>query len=109
MSKITNGGSRVVFDSDGSYIEDKNTREKMYLKEKNGMYMLTLWTKIICSVAEHTDRPLSRQIYETGVRELKGDNEKLIRPILMQNVFDEMISEKLNEDANNVDEEIGGT
>ena len=45
VSKITNGGSRVVFDSDGSYIEDKNTREKMYLKEKNGMHMLTLWTK----------------------------------------------------------------
>ena len=60
-------------------------------------------------MAEHTDRPLSRQRYETGVRELKGDNEKLIRPILMQNVFHETISTNLNEDANKVNEEPGDT
>lgn len=45
VSKITKGGSRVVVDSDASYIEDKNTKERMYLTEKNGMYMLNLWTK----------------------------------------------------------------
>ena len=45
VSKVTKGGSRVVFDSDGSFIEDKRTKEKMHLSEKNGMYMLTLWTK----------------------------------------------------------------
>ena len=43
VSKITKGGSRVVFD-DESYIEDKNTKERMHLEERNGMYMLTLWT-----------------------------------------------------------------
>ena len=38
-------GSRIVFDSDGSYIEDKETGECMYLEEKGGMYMLKMWTK----------------------------------------------------------------
>ena len=45
VSKVTKSGSRVVFDTDGSYIEDKNSGEKMHLTEKNGMYMLNLWTK----------------------------------------------------------------
>ena len=44
--KVTKNGSRVVFDSDGSYIEDKRTMEKMYLQEKNGTYALKLWTKM---------------------------------------------------------------
>ena len=45
VSKITRGGSRVVFDMDGSYIEDKTTHERMNLAERNGMYMLRLWTQ----------------------------------------------------------------
>ena len=45
VSKVAKSGGRVVFDSDGSYIEDKNTGEKMNLVERNGMYMLSLWTK----------------------------------------------------------------
>ena len=45
VSKIAKSGHRVVFDADGSYIEDKRTGESMMLTEKNGMYMLKLWTK----------------------------------------------------------------
>ena len=45
VSKMTKNGNRVIFDSDGSYIEDKQTGERMNLTEKNGMYMLSLWTK----------------------------------------------------------------
>ena len=45
VSKATCGGSRVVFDSDGSYIEDKASGERMYLLERNGMYMLRMWTR----------------------------------------------------------------
>ena len=45
VSKMTKNGNRVIFDSDGSYIEDKQTGERMNLTEKNGMYMLNLWTK----------------------------------------------------------------
>ena len=40
---MAKAGNRVVFDEDGSYIEDKNTGERMWLKEKDGMYMLKLW------------------------------------------------------------------
>ena len=45
VSKVTKSGSRVVFDAEGSYIQGKNTGEVMNLVEKNGMYMLSLWTK----------------------------------------------------------------
>ena len=33
----------LVFDKDGSYIEDKKTGECMYLTEHNGMYVLKVW------------------------------------------------------------------
>ena len=45
VSRIASSGHRVVFDSNGSYIEDKRTGETMALQERNGMYMLKLWTK----------------------------------------------------------------
>ena len=45
VSRVARGGSRVVFDADGSYIEDKTTGEKIHLEERNGMYMLKLWTR----------------------------------------------------------------
>ena len=34
-----------MFDDRGSYIENKNSGEKMWLKEENGMYMLRMWVK----------------------------------------------------------------
>ena len=45
VSKMVKAGNRVIFDPEGSYIEDKNTGECMNLKEKNGMYMLSLCSK----------------------------------------------------------------
>ena len=46
VSKVVKAGNRVVFDdSEGSYIEDKATKEKMWLREEGGMYMLRLWVK----------------------------------------------------------------
>ena len=44
VSKMVKAGNRVIFDPEGSYIEDRTTGECMNLKEKNGMYMLSLWT-----------------------------------------------------------------
>ena len=35
--------SRVVFDPDGSYVEDVNSGEAVWLKEQGGMYMLKMW------------------------------------------------------------------
>ena len=40
---MTRNGHRVVFDGDGSYIEDKATGDKSWMHEVNGMYMLKLW------------------------------------------------------------------
>ena len=45
VSKIVGAGSRVVFDPNGSYIEDLKTGACMNLSARNGMYMLKLWTK----------------------------------------------------------------
>ena len=44
VRKVVAAGNRVIFDEDGSYIEDKATGEKMWLQEQNGMHMLKLWT-----------------------------------------------------------------
>ena len=45
VRRLLNTGNRVVFDRSGSYIEDPTTGEIMYLEEKQGMYVLKLWTK----------------------------------------------------------------
>ena len=45
-SEIVRNKYRVIFDTDGSYIEDKQTGERMNLTEKNGMYILKMWVKI---------------------------------------------------------------
>ena len=36
-------GHRVVFDKDGSYIENKSTGEVDMLRGDNGNYMLDMW------------------------------------------------------------------
>ena len=43
VSKIVKPGNRVVFDDDGSYIEDKTTGEKLWMTESGGMYSIKLW------------------------------------------------------------------
>ena len=42
---MVKAGNKVVFDSDGSYIQDKKTGEYMSLTEKSGLYMLRMWTR----------------------------------------------------------------
>ena len=42
---MVEAGNTVVFTKSGSYIEDDWTGERMNMKEKNGMYMLKLWTR----------------------------------------------------------------
>ena len=44
VKRIVAAGNRVVFDYD-SYIEDKNTGERTWLHESNGMYMLRMWVQ----------------------------------------------------------------
>ncbi len=46
VHKVAAKGNRIVFDSDGSYIESKGKQgERIWLTEQNGMYMLRLWVK----------------------------------------------------------------
>ena len=43
VSKIASKGNRVVFDDDGSYIEDKPTGERTWMTQVGGMYSLKMW------------------------------------------------------------------
>ena len=43
VSKIASKGNRVVFDDDGSYIQDKESGERTWLTQSGGMYYLKMW------------------------------------------------------------------
>ena len=45
LHKIVQAGNRVVFEKEGSLIEDKVTGERMELREEGGMYMIKLWVQ----------------------------------------------------------------
>ena len=45
VRKMVHAGNRVVFDADGSYIEDKETGECIRMQEQGGMYTLKLWVQ----------------------------------------------------------------
>ena len=43
VSKIASKGNRVVFDDDGSFIEDKETGGNNWMTQVGGMYSLKMW------------------------------------------------------------------
>ena len=45
VSRMVKSGHRVIFDPAGSYIQDCQSGEQMWLEEEHGMYSLTLWVK----------------------------------------------------------------
>ena len=45
VRRVMAAGNRVVFDSDGSFIEDKSTGERMWMREERGLFMTKLWIK----------------------------------------------------------------
>ena len=45
VKKICKSGYRVIFDDEGSYIEDKHTGESMKVIEEEGEYVLDVWVK----------------------------------------------------------------
>ena len=45
VKKVVAAGNKVVFDEEGSHIEEKATGKRMWLREDNGMYMLKMWVK----------------------------------------------------------------
>ncbi len=45
VRRITEMGNKVVFDGPNSYIEDKESGEKIWMEECGGMYAIKLWVK----------------------------------------------------------------
>ena len=45
VRKVVEAGNRVVFDSEGSYIESKRDGSLTWLADKQGMYTMKLWAK----------------------------------------------------------------
>ena len=43
VSKVVKRGNRVVFDSDGSYIEHKETGARTWMEQDGGMYSVKMW------------------------------------------------------------------
>ena len=43
VKRMCSSGHRVVFDDDGSYIQNKATGELNWLREENGNYILDVW------------------------------------------------------------------
>ena len=43
VKKICRTNQRVVFDDDGSYIENKATGERIQVAEQDGEYVLDVW------------------------------------------------------------------
>ena len=46
VSKIVKAGNRVVLgDDEGIDIEDKTTKERIWIEEEGGMYALKMWVR----------------------------------------------------------------
>ena len=43
VSKIVANGNKVVFDESGSFIENKRSRERLWMREENGVYVLDVY------------------------------------------------------------------
>ena len=47
VSRIVGAGHRVILDSPevGSYVENKSTGKKIFLRQHNGVYLLDVWVE----------------------------------------------------------------
>lgn len=45
VKKIVNAGNRIVFDDEGSYVESKRSGERMWMEDRNGVYVMSLYVK----------------------------------------------------------------
>ena len=58
VKRVCKHGNRVVFDDDGSYVENKTTGERMKIEEDDGDYVLDMWVKI----GKDEDTPFGGQV-----------------------------------------------
>ena len=45
VKKICRAGFKIIFDDEGSYVEDKTTGEAMKVLEEDGEYVMDIWVK----------------------------------------------------------------
>ena len=45
VRQVTQAGNRIVFEDNGGWIEDKTTGQHIWIKEKDGQYLLKVWVK----------------------------------------------------------------
>ena len=43
--RVMKAGHRVIFDGPNSFIENKWTGERTWMKEENGVYCINVWVK----------------------------------------------------------------
>ena len=51
MKRMCSSGHTVVFDDEGSYVQNKATGEINWLREESGQYMLDAWVMPMAEVA----------------------------------------------------------
>ena len=62
VSKIVAHGNKVVFDESGSFIENKRSRERLWMREENGVYVLDVY------VAPPVDYEEQMDFHRQGIR-----------------------------------------
>ena len=62
VSKIVANGNKVVFDESGSFIENKRSRERLWMREDNGVYVLDVY------VAPPDCHEKKRDFHRQGIR-----------------------------------------
>ena len=45
VHRMIQNGQRVVFDEEGSYIEDKQSGHRTWMEEQGGMFTLSMWVR----------------------------------------------------------------
>ena len=60
VSQIVRKGNRVVFDENGSYIQNKSTGELRWLEERNGIYVLPAFVAP-CGLLNRLESDFGRQ------------------------------------------------
>ena len=60
VSKICSNGNRVIFDDEGSHIENKESGERLCLEQKNGVYVLDMMIAPQSWKGNWNDSPFAR-------------------------------------------------
>ena len=45
VRRVTQAGNRIVFEENKGYIANKHSGERMWFRETDGVYLLSLWLR----------------------------------------------------------------